>query len=331
MNIGSGKGRFRESAAPLLHSEPIFPGYFADPFVWNYDGTYYAIGTGETEAIGDTGTNVFPMLKSTDLFHWEFVGRAMARPDTGLGDCFWAPAVACTQGKFYLYYSVGHGDKQHQLRVASSDSPAGPYRDRGISLLDGSTCPFAMDPHPYQDDGSEWYLFYARDFLDCDSTVRAGTALAAARLKTMTLLEDEEGTVLRAGHDWQRFQAGRWMYGRTWDWYTLEGPCVVKHENRYYCFYSGGRWENESYGVDYGIADKVLGPYDDSGNESGPRVLRSIPGKLIGPGHNSIITGPDGKTSFIVYHAWNETMTARQMHIDRLVWTTQGPRCASAE
>jgi len=44
------------------------------------------------------------------------------------------------------------------------------------------------------------------------------------------------------------------MYGRVWDWHTLEGPFVRKHDGRYYCFYSGGRWETESYGVDYGVA-----------------------------------------------------------------------------
>src|SRR3712207_6961952 len=51
-----------------------------------------------------------------------------------------------------------------------------------------------------------------------------------------------------------RSLADRPMYGEIYDWHTLEGPCVRKHENRYYCFYSGGRWETDSYGVDYGVA-----------------------------------------------------------------------------
>jgi hypothetical protein len=33
-------------------SNPIYPGYFADPFVWRHGGTYYAIGNGEREAEG---------------------------------------------------------------------------------------------------------------------------------------------------------------------------------------------------------------------------------------------------------------------------------------
>ena len=46
---------------------------------------------------------------------------------------------------------------------------------------------------------------------------------------------------------------------------------------------------------------------------------------LIGPGHNSIVTGPDGE-DWIAYHAWDAGMTARRMCVDKLVWTTDGPR-----
>ena len=115
------------------------------------------------------------------------------------------------------------------------------------------------------------------------------------------------------------------MYGSTYDWHTLEGPFVRKHNGRYYCFYSGGRWENETYGVDYGVADNVHGPYSDEGSESGPRVLRTVPGEIIGPGHNSIVTGADGG-DWIVFHGWDARMTARRMFIERLVWTNDGPR-----
>ena len=65
--------------------------------------------------------------------------------------------------------------------------------------------------------------------------------------------------VARAQHEWQRFVSNRIMYGGVYDWHTIEGPCVRKHDGRYYCFFSSGRWENESYGVDYAVADHVHG------------------------------------------------------------------------
>jgi len=211
--------------------------------------------------------------------------------------------------------------------VATSDSPLGPYQDVGEALTNLNTCPFAIDPHPFCDDDGQWYLFYARDFLDTEGGVRVGTALFVDRLQTMTKLAGEGKVVLRARSYWQRFLGDRLMYGEIYDWHTLEGPCVRKHEGKYYCFYSGGRWETEEYGVDYGVADNVMGTYSDIGNETGPRVLKSVPNFVRGPGHNSIVLGPDGQTEYVVYHAWTQNMDKRQICLDKLFWTLEGPRC----
>ncbi|HEV2125086.1 MAG TPA: family 43 glycosylhydrolase, partial [Chloroflexota bacterium] len=54
-------------------------------------------------------------------------------------------------------------------------------------------------------------------------------------------------------------------------------------------------------------------------------LLHSIPGKVIGPGHNSVVRGPNGEDYF-VYHAWDPEKTGRRMCIDRLEWTPEGPR-----
>jgi len=83
--------------------------------------------------------------------------------------------------------------------------------------------------------------------------------------------------------------------------------------------------------VDYGVADQITGPWWDEGNEAGPRVMRTLPGRLIGPGHNMITVGPDERTDFIVYHAWDRHMTRRQMHISALAWGAEGPRCEEFE
>jgi beta-xylosidase len=314
------------TASKPTHVNPVYGSYFADPFVWKTADTYYAIGTGQLEADGHTLGKVFPLLQSTDFFQWTPSGSALTRPDHRLGDNFWAPAVAEHDGVFYLYYSVGHGDKNHQLRVATSARPQGPYKDTGSPLTDLSACSFAIDPHPFLDDDGSWYLFFAVDFVQESNSQKCGTGLVVARMKTMTELDRNHVPVLRPRHSWQRFQANRPMYGGVYDWHTLEGPCVVKRDGKCYCFFSAGRWENETYGVDYAVAESVLGPYSDSGNESGPRVLRTIPGHLVGPGHNTVTTGPEG-ADYIVYHAWDKDMKMRQMFIDELLWTEEGPRC----
>jgi beta-xylosidase len=316
------------------YSNPVYPGYFADPFAFRHEGTYYAVGTGAAEARSEVSgsARVFPVLRSSDLASWEPVGEALVRPDPALGDTFWAPEVLYQDGLFYLYYSVGFGDRRHHLRVAVSEQPAGPYEDSGVSLTNLDECPFAIDPHPFRDHDGKVYLFFARDFLDLTDeqgrAVRAGTALVAYPLESPTRLGSTGRTVLRARADWQRFQADREMYGARYDWHTLEGPAVIRHDGRYYLFYSGGRWENETYGVDYAVADSVLGPYEDDGSdERGARVLRTRDRNFVGPGHNSLVRGPDGKTDYLVYHAWDREMTARRLCIDPIDWTREGPRC----
>jgi beta-xylosidase len=312
----------------LHYCNPVHEHYFADPFVWRHGQEYWAIGTSAREepAEQEDAPSVFNLLRSPDFVTWLPAGKALVRPEPALGDTFWAPEVTYREGVFYLYYSVGHADRRHQLRVATSRNPGGPYRDLGISLLDPRSCPFAIDPHPFRDDDGRWYLFYARDFLDHDGEARPGTALVVQELETMTRL-GAGAVVLRARHDWQRFLRDRDIYGARFDWHTLEGPAVIKRDGRYYCFYSGGRWETDSYGVDYAVAEGVLGPYHDEATSSGPRVLRSVPGQALGPGHSSLIVGPDGVTPFLAYHAWDRAFGARRMCLDRLIWSDRGPRC----
>ncbi|MFC7669940.1 family 43 glycosylhydrolase [Hymenobacter humi] len=98
---------------------------------------------------------------------------------------------------------------------------------------------------------------------------------------------------------------------------------VRQHGGKYYCFYSGANFLTPRYGVDYCVADSIMGPYSDAGAEKGPRVLHAVAGHVRGPGHHSHVLSPNGKTEYLVYHAWNKAMTERQLCIDRLAWTAQ--------
>lgn len=325
----------------LNYKNPVYPYYFADPFVWKHEGKYYAVGTGpiaEREAAQEEDFSsreidgehmAFPLLTSPDLVQWKLHNAALRVHPTFRGGVFWAPEVAYSpeRRRFFMYYSVSMTGLEHRLRCASSESPTGPFIDEGPLLPESDRCPFSIDAHPFRDVDGTWYLFYARDFLDFDEHTRAGTALVVDRLIDMTRLAGERKVVMRATCDWQRFQANRPMYGQIYDWHTLEGPCVRYRDGKYYCFYSGGCYQGDSYGVDYGTSLAVTGPYSDDGTESGPRVLKTVPGKVIGPGHHSIVTGPDDRSELVVYHAWDPQMRARRMCIDPLVWKDDQPRC----
>lgn len=295
-------------------TNPVWDGEFADPFVLRVGSDYYAYGTGSV-----IDGRVFEVLTSTDLVTWRSLGGALEPlPDESLTD-YWAPEVTVADGTCFLYYSAGTGDKGHLLRVATAGHPAGPFTDAGVVLTPDER--FAIDPHPFADADGQRYLYYARDELEGD---RPGTVLAVDRLADMIRLEGSPRTLLRATADWQRFLPERQMYGAVYDWHTLEGPFVRRRDGRYWCFYSGGAWEHGDYGVSYAVADHPLGPFAESATRDGPAVLRAVPGLVVGPGHSSIVTGPDGH-DYIAYHAWDRARTRRRMHVDRLEWGPDGP------
>ncbi|MEJ7648140.1 MAG: glycoside hydrolase family 43 protein [Nakamurella sp.] len=294
---------------------PAYPGYFADPYVTrDADGTYYAYGT-EPAA---SGSRVFPVLSSMDLRTWQRHDNALVRPDGDLGDSFWAPEVVKAQGLWWMFYSVGHDIVGHHLRVASADGPLGPFTDLGINLTPDES--FAIDAHPFLDEDGRWYLFYARDVLD---DPRPGTHLAVAPLRADFLaLAGPAVTVLRPSADWQIYQRDRSMYGRSLDWHTLEGPSVVRAAGRYWLTYSAGNWTNESYRVSWAVADHPIGPWTAAPAAAPP--LLATTEQLIGPGHNSIVTAPDGHHE-IVFHAWDRKRTRRQMHTLPILFSATFP------
>lgn len=300
----------------LTYTNPVYPHYMADPFVLHHDGLYYAYGTAPASEHGWQ----FPVLRSHNLIHWESCGWALS-PLAG-GEGFWAPEVAHHEGRFYLYYSAsGIGGRDHQLRVAVSEKPEGPFEDSGRVLIPDD--PFTIDPHPFRDTDGQWYLFYSRDFLTLDGSYRVGTGIVVDRLIDMLTLAGTPQVVTRPHADWQLFKAGRAMYGAVYDWHTIEGAALRVHNGKYYCFYSGGAWEHDNYGVAYVVADHPTGPYERPAALDGP-LLRSVPGQVIGPGHNSFVTAPDGQ-EYLIYHGWDAAMRARLMRIDRLTWDGDMP------
>lgn len=312
---------------PVAYQNPVYTRSMPDPGVLEYEGRYYAFGTTGGKPLKDGRR--FQVLSSDNLVDWQDEGGALVSPPGSEGHEFWAPEVVEHDGTFYLYYSMGTlDDLQFKIRVATSDSPTGPYTDTGTPLEDGEGAAFFIDGHPFQDDDGQWYFFYAKDFLDTENGYRAGTGIVVDRLIDMRRLEGKPQMVVRPRYDWTLFEANRTMSmygGRRFDWHTIEAPWVVKHDGRYWCFYSGSNFGTEHYGIDYVVADSVTGPYTGQGQYA--RVLRGVPNLVRGPGHHSIIRSPVSDEDIIVYHAWNEDMTVRQMCIDPLTWTRYGPRC----
>ena len=312
-------------SAARTYTNPVYASDVPDPSVKKFGKFYYVFGTTGNQRLADG--RIFSLLRSSDLVHWESLGGALVAPSDNPNFQYWAPEITEDHGRYYLYYAQGDTAPEHfVLRVGVSDQPQGPYTDSGTILQDCETNRFTIDPYPFRDDDGQWYLFYACNFPFESSSLHAGTGIAVDRLVDMSRLGCDRHVVVRAAYDWTLFESNRWMevYHQKFDWHTIEAPCVVKHAGKYYCFYSGANWQTSRYGVDYVVAEHPLGPYRGAGDHA--RVLHGVPGEVRGPGGATIVTGRDGKTQYMVYHAWNRQMTQRQLCVDKLDWTPEGPR-----
>lgn len=301
---------------------PVYRRACPDPFVLKFRGEYWCYCTGLW-----TDGNCFGVLASADLIHWQDMGGAMP-PLPGESQFYWAPEVTYFNGHFYLYYSTGN-EETMQIRVAVADYPSGPFIDSGKRLTQE---PFAIDAHLFEDDDGSRYLFYATNFLQ---HAFIGTGTMRDRFLDPFTLEGQPRPVTRARYDWQVYDPHRHEKGDV-RWHTVEGPFVLKHKGACYQMFSGGNWKNSSYGVSYAVgspAQEAEWEQAADGVSILP-ILRSLPEQgVIGPGHNSVVRGPDNRQLFCIYHRWDVEMPPtkeasgsqkqgleRVLAIDRLEW-----------
>ncbi|HJR06488.1 MAG TPA: glycoside hydrolase family 43 protein [Pyrinomonadaceae bacterium] len=285
---------------------PVYGRDFPDPFILKHCGEYWAYSTGFWR-----DGRAFGVMHSRDLVNWRELAGALA-PLAGEHPCYWAPEVVYENGRFLMYYSVGNERRMH-IRVAVADNPAGPFEDSGHELTDAE---FAIDPHVFVDeDGTRW-LFYATDFL---THTHIGTGTVRDLLLDHFTLAREPRPVTRARYDWQVYDPAREEKGGV-RWHTVEGPFVLRRKNLYYQMFSGGNWQNLTYGVSYAVSDRIAREDEWEQTADGERVLpilRTIPERVVGPGHNSVVRGRDNVQLFCVYHRWDGER-GRVLAIDRL-------------
>ncbi|MFL6196745.1 MAG: glycoside hydrolase family 43 protein [Thermoanaerobaculia bacterium] len=280
---------------------PVYPHSFPDPFVLKVRGEYWGYCTGFWH-----DGRAFGIARSPDLVHWTPMAGAL-EPLPGGHTCYWAPEVSGFEGRFYLYYSVGNEERM-EIRVAVADHPAGPFADSGRRL---TSEPFAIDAHVFTDtDGGRW-LFYATDFLDHS---HIGTGTVRDRLLDPFTLEGNPRPVALPRHDWHVYHPNRPEKGFV-RWHTVEGPFVLRRKGRYYEMFSGGNWQNPTYGVAFATTTDLAQPEEW---EQAPLPILRSGGEVVGPGHNSVVRGPDNRQLYCVYHRWSPDLKERVMAIDPL-------------
>lgn len=259
---------------------------------------YFAYGTATSWELG-----YFPILHSTDLVHWKYVGdifKAASYPKWIHTD-FWAPDVI-QHGKTYYAYFVGNNGSGHCIGVATSSSPVKGFRGRGVIGCGDASGQGYIDPAVLIDKDGKAYLYVSVDNPSHDISV-------------IPLKSD---LIHAAGPRKELFGLSQaWEHGANFS--TVEGPFTIRFHNAYYLFYSGNDW-NGNYSMGYAVSSSPTGPFVKC--TCNPIVTGDK--KVHGPGGGSIVTGPNGKL-YLVYHAWPGVEGygangVRNMRINLLNW-----------
>ena len=111
---------------------------------------------------------------------------------------------------------------------------------------------------------------------------------------------------------------------KTWEGNLVEAPFIIEHDATYYLFYSGNAYYDDRYAIGVARASAPTGPYTKA---AAPIVTTA--GAWVGPGHNSVVTGPGGDL-YAVYQAWklgqvNGPGDDRYPVVDQIQWSNGWP------
>lgn len=252
---------------------PIVSGWYADPEARFYNDKYYIYVT-ISDPVYQNQLNI-AAFSSSDGFSWEKHPNIICMEEfPHIHRAVWAPSVIRKDGKYYLIFAsndIQSDDETGGLEIAVSDSPDGPFHKHCSRIVDkfiNGAQP--IDAHFFKDTDSTIYLYYG-GWSHCNVAVMNKTMDGFVCLPNGKLFEEITPP----------------------DY--VEGPCMLKHDGRYFFMWSSGGWGDGSYRVNYCPADTPFGPFN-----SRTTILKSRPPLAEGPGHNGYIQ--NGDELKIVYH-----------------------------
>ena len=316
----------------LLHefgnfSQPILPGFHADPEVLYSQQTkkYYIYST--TDGTPGWGGHDFSVFSSTNLIDWTDEGKMLDVKDDQVkwatGNA-WAPCIEEVKQKdgnykYYFYYSA-HNPKSNrkEIGVAVSDSPTGPFIDSGAPIITDADRPAAarggqaIDVDVFKDPKTgKHYLYWGNGFM---AGAELNDDMLSVKKETIQLLTPQGGSL------------------QTWAF--REGAYVFYRKGTYYFLWSVDDTGSPNYHVCYGTSKSPLGPI--AIDEQSYMVIRQKPEDgIYGTAHNSILQIPGKDEWYIVYHRINKNYvdkkfgggvpgTHREVCIDRLTFDKHG-------
>ncbi|HEX2240437.1 MAG TPA: glycoside hydrolase family 43 protein [Actinomycetota bacterium] len=286
------------------YANPIYRHNAPDPsLIRAGDGTFYAF---TTQSFYDGEKVNIPIIQSTDLLEWSFVGDAFPQLPAwalkGEDADTWAPHVIHRRGTYYLYFAARSAETRTMgIGVATAEHPAGPWKARRRPLITGPRYT-TIDPFVWISKNGRPWLYWGS----------GGVSIRAQRLTGdgLGLIGPRRRILTPSTRPYEKL---------------VEAPWLVHRKGFFYLFYSGDRccYAKAHYAVLVARSRSKLGPFKRfAGN---PIVEANRTFKA--PGHIATVADEQGRC-WLLYHAMDaaEDTGLRYLMLDRIRWRRGWPQ-----
>lgn len=302
-------------------SEPLVTHmYTADPSAHVFEGKIYIYPSHDVDAgIPEKDDGSHFDMRDYHVFSMERPGGEVTDHGKALdikdvpwaGRQMWAPDAAFANGKYYLYFPAKDKQDIFRIGVATSSSPAGPFKAEAQPIAKS----FSIDPTVFKDTDGTHYMYFggiwggqlqrwssntynSNDEYPADDQPALSPKVARMKANMLEFAEapkdvqilDQDGKPLLAGDNERRFFEAAWMH---------------KHNGKYYFSYSTG----DTHNIVYAIGDSPYGPFTYQGV-----ILKPVLGWT---NHHSIVEF-DGKW-YLFYH--DSSLSGGKTHLRSIKMT----------
>ena len=251
-----------------------------DPYVLEYNGTYYMFGT-------NLAWDGYGCVYSDDLKNWSDAVKVYEPEEKCDGvDDWWAPECHFYRGDFYLFATYrSEATGKRGVGIFRSSDPLGPFE----IITDGHVTPKdrdSLDGTLYVDESGQPWMVYVDEWTSNEDGI--GNMMAAKLSDDLTSFVSEPKLLFRATD-------GSHAYS-----FVTDGPFLYRmKEGRLLMLWSN--FAEEGYCVQ--TAFSVEGTIDGTWRQQ-PGVLFTATKKHADGGHGMIFTAPDG-TLMLSIHSPN--------------------------